>query len=114
VSSIKKDKILDHRKDSVELSMEEKRRFGGQEAAAEKLKSRLLRLQKGKEEDAFTSIKSKPPVCPDRMTEVESFMSRFPYKSCQRSIIGDLRIRRSLSQPGFGRYVCTNGKSILG
>ena len=94
--------------------MEEKRKYGGQEAAAEKLKSRLLRLQKGKEEEAFTSIKSKPPVGPDRMTEVESFMSRFPYKSCQRSIIGDLRIKRSLSLPGYGRYGCTNEKNILG
>ena len=102
VSSIKRDEPSKSRKDSVELSMEEKRKFGGQEVAAEKLRSRLLLLQKGKEEDAFLSIKTKLPG-PSKMTEAENFMARFPYKSCQRSIIGDLRKKRSLSQPGYGR-----------
>ena len=100
VSTLTEDGV---RKDSVELSMEEKRTVGGQEAAAEKLKSRLLQLQKSKEEEKFTSIKPKLPGSA-KMTEVDNFMSRFPYKSCQRSVIGELRIKRSLSQPCFGRY----------
>ena len=104
VSSIRGDEITKARKDSVELSMEEKRKVGGQEAAADKLRSKLIQLQKGKEEDTFVSIKSKPEVTAARMTEIETFMSRFPYKSCQRSIIGDLRRKRSLSQPAYMRY----------
>ena len=102
VSSIKKDEIEKARKDSVELSMEEKRVFGGQEAAAEKLRSRLVHLQKRKDEDVRTSVLSK--FSDSKVTDVESFMSRFPYKSCQRSVISDLRRKRSLSLPRYCVY----------
>ena len=98
VSSIKKDGSDQARKDSVELSMEEKRIFGGQEAAAEKLKSRLVHLQKRKVDDVRSSVLSKFSDA-SKATDVESFMSRFPYKSCQRSVISDLRRKRSLSLP---------------
>ena len=103
VSSIKKDETDKARKDSVELSMEEKRVFGGQEAAAEKLRSRLVHLQKRKDEDVRTSVLSKFSDA-SKVTDVESFMSRFPYKSCQRSVISDLRRKRSLSLPRYSAY----------
>ena len=103
VSSIQGDETTKSRKDSVELSTEDKRKVGGQEVAAEKLRSKLVQLQKGKEKDIFYSIKSKTEVT-EKMTQIDSFMSRFPYKSCQRSIIGDLRRRRSLSERTYIRY----------
>ena len=97
VSSIKKEEDA-IRKDSVELSMDEKRKLGGQEAAAEKLRSRLSHLQKRKDEDLHSSILAKISGT-SKTADVESFMSRFPYKSCQRSVISDLRRKRSLSLP---------------
>ena len=100
VSSIKKDEADKARKDSVELSMEEKRAFGGQEAAAERLKNRLVHLQKRKDEDLRSSVLTKFSDA-SKVTDPESFMSRFPYKSCQRSIISDLRRKRSLSLPRY-------------
>ena len=100
VSSIKKGELEKARKDSVELSMEEKRIFGGQEAAAERLKSRLVHLQKRKVDDVRSSVLSKFSEA-SKSTDVESFMSRFPYKSCQRSVISDLRRKRSLSLPRY-------------
>ena len=101
VSSIYKDDVDLTRKDSVELSMHEKRRFGGQEAASEKLTSKLSRLEKRKEVEKFHTIK--PETTTGTLTESQYFMSRFPYKSCQRSVVGELRKKRSLSQTSSRR-----------
>ena len=89
--------------DSVELSMEEKRKRGGQDVAADKLRSKLIQLQKGPEVDSFKGLKQKDVVAVQR-TELENFMSRFPYKTCQRSLTDEIRRQHSLSQPIYIKY----------
>ena len=91
--------------DSVELSMEEKRKRGGQDIAADRLRLKLLQLQKGPEVDSFKGLKQKDVVAVQR-TELENFMSRFPYKTCQRSLTDEIRRQHSLSQPIYIKYEC--------
>ena len=97
----------DREEDSVAESMLSKRRRGGQEAAAQKLQKNLRKIRmvvKMQTTKAHGIVGTKKPVGkPIGMSQMDAFMTRFPYKSCQRSMTEELRRKRSLSQQTITR-----------